>query len=284
MSKYRVIAVINVLNGRVVQSIGFNKYLPVGDPVIIAEALNDWGCDEIVLVDIGQKYSINSISPKIVHLVSSSILVPLAVGGGVTSLREAENLIRNGADKIVIGSTLYSNPKLIDDISKVFGSQCVIGCIDVLRNNHKTWTCYARSGTEQVSCNVGDMAKQIEQDGVGEILINSIDRDGSKHGYDEQLIRQISSSVNVPVIALGGCGHPKDVQRAFIAGARAAAIGNMLHYTEHSVSIVKGYLRQSNISVRNDADSNYTEHGFDIHGRLQREDDNQISIFGEQVR
>lgn len=263
MLKKRVVASLILKDGIAVQSIGFKKYLPIGSIIIAAEFLNKWGIDEIIILDIDATRENKRPNFDLISEVSSKIFVPLTVGGGIKSLNDIRRLIHGGADKISINKSAIENPQIIKEASNIFGNQCVVVTMDVKNKNGK-YEVYTDNGKNPTGINPLIWAKKVEKLGAGEILVNSVNNDGSKLGYDLKIIKKISDSVNIPVIALGGAGKPSHFLEAFTKGnASAAAAGNFFHFTEHSPITVKAYLGKYGIDVRTDTYANYQDFNFD---------------------
>jgi len=270
MPKKRLIGGLIMREGWIVQSIGFSRYLPVGRPEIAARFLNDWGVDEILLLDIGATARGELIDPEIVARVSSSCYVPLAVGGGIKSAADVRALIRAGADKVVINTAAVLAPECLFDVVHMFGSQCIIAAMDIRRTieGHDT---VINGGRQFLGKNPVTMARALAGAGAGEILLHSVDYDGSKQGYDLAVIDDVSTAVNLPVIAMGGAGHPEHVREVLSRDSvSAAAVGNMLHFSEHSVAVIKQYLAAHNIDIRQDAEARYVHVEIDKDGRVAK--------------
>ena len=269
MLKKRLIACLLIKNDLIVQSIGFKKYLPIGNPKFPLEFLNKWDVDEIILLDIDAYKEKRKLDLKILEILSKSCFVPLTVGGGISTVEDVRKFIRNGADKVSINSSAISNPKLITEIANVFGSQCIVVSIDCKLDEDGIYRVYKNSGKISTNLVASEWAKEIENLGAGEIFLNSIDRDGSKLGYDIDLIKEISDTVSIPVIACGGVGDFSHFASGIVDGnASAVAAGNIFHYIEHSTIIAKMNLLQSNIDVRMDSEATYEGRRFDNNGRL----------------
>ena len=206
MLKKRLIACLLIKNDLIVQSIGFNKYLPIGNPKFPLEFLNKWDVDEIVLLDIGAYKEKRKLNLKILEILSKSCFVPLTVGGGIMSVEDVRKFIRAGADKVSINSNAINNPQLITEIADIFGSQCIVVSMDCKFDNDGVYRVYKDSGNISTNLVASEWAKEVERLGAGEILLNSIDRDGSKIGYDINLVKKITDAVSIPVIACGGVG------------------------------------------------------------------------------
>ena len=240
------------------QSIGFNRYLPVGNPEVAVEFLNSWGVDEIVVLEIEK-----TIDVELVSRLAKKSFVPLAVGGGIQSVEHMRELIAGGADKLVINTAAKEDPGLITQAAAVFGDQCIVVSIDVHEGDAGV--------TEAVT-----RAIEATKNGAGEILIRSIERDGSKKGYDLLLTQAVAGAVSVPVIAVGGCGSAAHIKEALDAGAEAAAVGNILHFSEHSVITLKQQLKAMGVPVRLDTYATYEGFAFDENGRPQKLNDERL--------
>lgn len=277
MLKKRIVASLIVKNGRVVQSIGFKKYLPVGDVGVSVEFLNKWGIDEIVLLDIDATRQKRGPDFKLVMKISQKSFAPLTVGGGIRSIDDIRKLIRYGADKISINKISLLDSSIIKKAAEIFGSQCIVVSADVKKKNRR-YEIFSDNGKVPTGLDAVKWAKKIEGLGAGEIFLNSIDRDGLKSGYDLKIIKQVADSISIPIIACGGAGHPKHFLEAFTkAGASAAAAGNFFHFTEHSPIIVKSYLLQNKVDVRLDSYTNYKDINFiKENGRIAKRSDNYL--------
>ena len=230
----RIIGSIFHLNGLAVQSIGFSEYLPIGDVHIVAENLNNWGVDEILLLDINPVYQ-KKCKLNLVKKVSKYISVPLAVGGGVKSKNETLRLLKSGAEKVVISSGLYNKNEWIKSASRTFGAQSIIACLDYSVEANRI-SLYAKSGSLKVKKNIFDF---------GEIMLNSIQRDGKKQGFDIKTFNKIKEKTSKPIILCGGCGHPKHLTDLFSSGIVSGSIGNMLNYKEHAISLIKSFIKNN---------------------------------------
>ena len=269
MLKRRIIACLMVQNNLVVQSIGFKQFLPIGKLDIALEFLEYWDIDEIIILDIDATLNNRVFNHNIIKDISKKIFIPISIGGGIKSIDDVSNIITSGADKVVLNSVAYSNPDLIKECKNSFGTQSIIVSIDVKKDLSGQYKVYIESGTKQIEISFKDYIKQIEQNGAGEIIINSIDNDGKKNGYDIELINLTTNLVNIPIIAMGGAGnsqHFVDVlDNTKVSGVAA---GNMFHFLEHSTAISKAYLKNNfnNIRVNNILD--YSKHKFDTQCRI----------------
>ena len=276
MLNRRVIATLIVRDGIVVQSIGFRRYLPVGKPGIAIEFLNSWGVDEIVLLDISASKDLNRKNYAFVEEISRRCFVPLAVGGGISSIEDIRQLLQLGADKVVINTHCLSNPQFITQAAHMFGNQCIVVSIDVQGSSLSNYAVYNSALGTKMAVDPVQWALKAEQMGAGEIYLTSIERDGSKSGYDLALIEMVASAVKIPVIASGGAGHPAhmfDVFRETKASAVSAA--NFFHFYEHSVITTKAMLKQELNNIRLNTHAQYAEQAFE-QGRLQKHDDGYL--------
>lgn len=282
MLKKRIVGCIVVKNSIAVQSIDFMRYLPIGSVVITAEFLNKWGIDEIILLDIEASAQMRKTDFSLITAVAEKIFVPLTIGGGLATLEDMRKAIRSGADKISINHAAVNNPQIITDAARVFGTQCIVVSIDTRRNQNGGYDVFIDSGTINTGLDVIKWAKEAENRGAGEILINSIDRDGSKQGYDLELVAKVAGAIEIPVIACGGAGHPRHFLEAFTKGnASAACAANFFNFTEHSPIIVKAYLQNHRLNIRLDTHANYRGIDFIINsGRI----DKRPEVFLEQLK
>lgn len=276
MLKVRIIGVLTVKNGIVVQSVGFKRYLPVGSIAIAIEYLNKWGIDEIVVLDIDA--TATERKPLFGRLMSYSRFcqVPLAIGGGITSIDDIKRAIHGGADKIVVNTAAFEQPELIEKGASIFGKQCIVVSIDAKRTARGKYETYVRSGSIPTGFTPAKFARHAQSLGAGEIFLNSIDRDGSKRGYDTELIRSVVDAVNIPVIVCGGANHPRHMLEAMQIDVSAVAAANFFHYTEHSVIIVKSYLCARSADIRHDSYVTYGGFSFDGTGRLRKKEENLL--------
>ena len=268
MLKKRLVACLLIRNGLLVQSIGFKRYLPVGRPNIPIEFIARWDVDEIVLLDMSASTENRTLDKGLLEKVSQSCFVPLTVGGGVMTVNDVRKLIASGADKVAVNTHAVARPQLITEIANVFGTQCVVVSIDCRKEESGNYQVYSQCGNRPTGMNVESWAKQVQKLGAGEIFLNSIDRDGSKSGYDVDLISRVSASVSIPVIACGGVGNYKDFVPGILAGGSAVAAANIFHHIEHSTIVAKAHLLSSGIDVRLDGDATYIGREFEDNGRI----------------
>ncbi|MEK4706339.1 imidazole glycerol phosphate synthase subunit HisF [Bacillus sp. FSL R10-2780] len=247
----RIIPCLDVKAGRVVKGVNFIGLQDVGDPVEIAALYNDAGADEIVFLDITATHEGRKTIIDVVEKTASKVFIPLTVGGGISNVRGMYNLLRAGADKVSINSAAVRNPKLIQEGAEHFGSQCIVVAIDARKVAEDKWNVYVNGGRLNTGMDAIEWAKRVVELGAGEILLTSMDADGTKNGYDIRLTEAISNSVSVPVIASGGCGHVDHIievfQKTTVDAALAASI---FHYGEATVQDVKRKLREANVEVR----------------------------------
>ncbi|OSY12572.1 imidazole glycerol phosphate synthase subunit HisF [Bacillus mycoides] len=247
----RIIPCLDVKEGRVVKGVNFIGLQDVGNPVEIAALYNDAGADEIVFLDITATHEGRKTIIDVVEQTASKVFIPLTVGGGISSVKDMYNLLRAGADKVSINSAAVRNPKLIQEGAEHFGSQCIVVAIDARKVAEDKWNVYVNGGRLNTGMDAIEWARRVAQLGAGEILLTSMDADGTKTGYDLRLTGAISNSVSVPVIASGGCGHVDHIievfQKTTVDAALAASI---FHYGEATVQDVKRKLREANVEVR----------------------------------
>lgn len=261
----RIIPCLDVKNGRVVKGLHFESIKDAGDPVELAEKYSNEGADELVFLDITASDEQRETIKDLVRKVAQVIDIPFTVGGGVKSLEDARNILLNGADKVGINTGAIKNPQVITDLMELFGRQCVVVAIDAKRNfdiqkdknvfsenGKQFWfEVFIYGGKQATGIDVIEWAKKAEKLGAGEILLTSIDKDGTKDGYDILLNREIANSVSIPVIASGGCGKPDDMVDVFKkSNVDAALAASIFHYQIHGVNGVKMYLKDKQISVR----------------------------------
>tara|TARA_B100001063_G_scaffold128712_1_gene120321 strand:+ start:29 stop:784 length:756 start_codon:yes stop_codon:yes gene_type:complete len=250
MLKNRIIPCLDVKNGRVVKGINFVDLKDAGDPVEQAKIYSDGGADEICFLDITASNENRDTIYEAVKKTSKKCFVPLTVGGGVKSLEDINKLLLSGADKISINTAAVNNKTLIKDGSKKFGSQCIVVAIDAKKINNK-WEVFTHGGRTKTGIDAIDFAKKMEDCGAGELLITSMDRDGTQKGYDNNLNSEIEKNVNIPIIASGGVGNLKHLEEGITKGhANALLAASIFHYGTFSIMEVKNYLKSKKIPVR----------------------------------
>jgi imidazole glycerol-phosphate synthase subunit HisF len=251
----RILPCLDVKAGRVVKGVNFVNLQDAGDPVELAQVYNDAGADELVFLDITATHEERGIIFDVVYRTAERVFIPLTVGGGIQSLETIKNLLRAGADKVSINSAAVRDPQLIDRASDRFGNQCIVVAIDARRRTDPAnpgWDVYVRGGRENTGKDAIAWAQDVERRGAGELLVTSMDADGTQAGYDLELTRTISDRVQIPVIASGGAGNCQHIYEAVTEGkAEAALLASLLHYGQLSVEQIKGYLADRQISVRN---------------------------------
>lgn len=254
----RILPCLDVKAGRVVKGVNFVELRDAGDPVELARAYNQAGADELVFLDITATHEDRGIIFDVVYRTAEEVFIPLTVGGGVSNLDTIKELLRAGADKTSINSAAVRDPGLINRASERFGAQCIVVAIDARRREGTgvdgvptAWDVYVRGGRENTGLDAIAWAKEMVNRGAGELLVTSMDADGTQAGYDIELTRTIANSVDVPVIASGGAGNCDHIREAITEGkAEAALLASLLHYGQLSVQEIKSHLSQHNIPVR----------------------------------
>lgn len=250
----RILPCLDVNAGRVVKGVNFVNLKDAGDPVELAKVYNDAGADELVFLDISATHEGRDTIFDVVYRTAEQVFIPLTVGGGIQSLETIKKLLRAGADKVSINSAAVRNPQLINQASERFGKQCIVVAIDARRRqnpNSPGWDVYVRGGRENTGLDAVVWAQELAQRGAGELLITSMDADGTQAGYDLELTRTIATQVEIPVIASGGAGNCEHIHQAFTEGkAEAALLASLLHYGQLSIAEIKAYLQNQHIPVR----------------------------------
>ena len=251
MLKKRIIPCLDVKNGRVVKGINFINLVDAGDPVEQAKIYSDSGADEICFLDITASNENRDILLETVQKTAEQCFVPLTVGGGVRSIQDIRNLLMAGADKVSINTAAIRNPDLIKEASIKFGSQCIVVAIDAKKTSDNKWNVFTHGGREQTSIDALEFASMAQNNGAGEILLTSMDKDGTKSGYDLELTRTISDALSIPVIASGGVGTLEHIQDGIVKGGASAVLAaSIFHFGEFSIKEVKEYLKSQSVSVR----------------------------------
>ncbi|MCM1082755.1 MAG: imidazole glycerol phosphate synthase subunit HisF [Clostridium sp.] len=252
MHTKRIIPCLDVKNGRVVKGINFVNLKDAGDPVSVGAAYDKAGADELVFLDITASSDARSIVVDMVRRVAETVFIPFTVGGGIRTVEDFRAILREGADKISINSAAIDNPTLISDAADKFGSQCVVVAIDARRRGDGTgWNIYKHGGRVDTGLDAVEWAIKADRLGAGELLLTSMDCDGTKAGYDIELTRMISENVSVPVIASGGAGTKEHFYEALTEGkADAALAASLFHYKELEIMDLKAYLADRGLSVR----------------------------------
>lgn len=246
----RIIPCLDVKDGRVVKGVNFKNLNDAGDPVELAKKYYEEGADELVFLDISASSQKRGIVLDMVKSVAKNIFIPFTVGGGIRNIDDIREVLLNGADKVSLNTAAVENPSLISEAAKTFGSQCIVVAIDVKKTDGK-YKVFIKGGKEGTSKEAVSWAKEVVKLGAGEILLTSMDRDGTKSGFDNEILRIISDNVDVPVIASGGAGKLGHIRDAFLIGkADAVLAASVFHYDKYSMSDVKQYLKSFNIPVR----------------------------------
>lgn len=246
----RIIPCLDIKNGRTVKGVNFVDLRDAGDPVELAKIYSDQGADELVFLDISATEERRKTLIDLVRKVAATINIPFTVGGGISSVKDVEVLLQNGADKVSVNSSAVKNPQLINDLAQKFGSQCVVVAIDAKKIDGK-WMVHLVGGKVITELNLFDWAKEVEQRGAGEILFTSMDNDGTKNGFANEALAKLSELVNIPIIASGGAGKMQHFVDAFKEGkADAALAASVFHFKEIEIKTLKTALKNNNIAVR----------------------------------
>ena len=250
----RIIPCLDIDRGRVVKGIRFASLIDAGDPVEQARAYDFEGADELVFLDITASSDKRSIIIDLVRRVADQVFIPLTVGGGLDSIADIEAVLRSGADKISLNTAAVARPLLLSEGAERFGSQCIVIAIDARRREPNDpgsgWEVFTHGGRRNAGLDAVDWAVQAEQLGAGEILLTSMDRDGTRDGYDVELTRAVSNSVRIPVIASGGAGRLEHFYEAITEGASAVLAASLFHFGQYKIAEVKQYLRARGIVMR----------------------------------
>lgn len=246
----RIIPCLDVKEGKVVKGTNFVNFEYAGNPVELARKYNLQGADELVFLDITASVENRKTVIEMVKKVAKQVFIPFTVGGGISCIEDIQELLNAGADKVSINTAAIKNPALIKKASEMFGSQCIVLAIDAKKKNG-TWEVYINGGRKATGINALKWAKQVESLGAGEILLTSMDSDGTKKGFDLKLTKTISEQVNIPVIASGGAGNPSSILEVLTKGkADAALAASIFHYNKYSIKEVKNYLKYNLVEVR----------------------------------
>lgn len=252
MHTKRIIPCLDVKNGEVVKGVNFVSLKKVGDPVELAKFYNDQGADELVFLDITASYEERDIMRKVVSDTAKEVFIPFTVGGGIRTLEDIKEILRAGADKVSLNSAAVKNKNLISEGAKLFGSQCIVVAVDGKKRKDNTgWNVYINGGRTDTGIDLINWVKEVTELGCGEILLTSMDADGTKKGFDLEMTREVRKNTNVPIIASGGCGsleHFEEVLKDDLSDAAIAA--SLFHYGELKIKEVKEYLNKKNIPVR----------------------------------
>jgi imidazole glycerol-phosphate synthase subunit HisF len=277
MLKRRLISCLIARDRTIVQSIGFKRYLPVGSVAVTVEFMKDWDIDEIVLLDTTAARRGREPDLETIEEVSRRCFVPITFGGGIRTVDHIRSVIRAGADKVSINAAALADPSFITEGARYFGSQCVVVSIDARRGPGGGYEVYADGGKRATGLDAVAWAREAEQRGAGEIFLTSIDRDGSKQGYDLELVRAVSEAVRIPVIACGGVGRMEHFVEGLRDGkAAAVAAGNIFHHLEHSTIVAKAYLKNAGLGIRLSTLADYQGFSFDSAGRILKRPDAEL--------
>jgi cyclase len=247
----RIIPCLDVTAGRVVKGINFVELRDAGDPVEIARRYDEQGADELTFLDITASSDDRDLILHIIEDVASQVFIPLTVGGGVREVDDVRRLLNAGADKVSINTSAVTNPQLVADAANKYGSQCIVVAIDAKRGESGNWEVFTHGGRRATGLDAVEWAKKMQALGAGEILLTSMDRDGTKVGFDLPLTRAVSDAVSIPVIASGGVGSLQDLADGIVQGhADAVLAASIFHYGQHSVQEAKRFMAQQNIPVR----------------------------------
>ena len=251
MHTKRIIPCLDVNNNRVVKGINFVNLKDAGDPVEAAKAYDAAGADELVFLDITASSDARKTVVDMVRKVAEQVFIPFTVGGGIRTVEDFREILREGADKVSVNSAAINYPELISDAADKFGSQCVVVAIDAKRRPDGGWNIYKNGGRIDTGIDAVEWAVRVNKLGAGEILLTSMDCDGTKEGYDIELTRTIAEHVSIPVIASGGAGTPEHFYKALTEGkADAALAASLFHYKELEINDVKKYLKDKGVSIR----------------------------------
>jgi len=247
----RIIPCLDVDNGRVVKGVNFVGLRDAGDPIEVAKRYNQEGADEITFLDIGASHEGRDTIVDVVREVAKEVFIPLTVGGGIRKLSDIYNLLNVGCDKVSINSAAIKRPQFINEASKRFGSQCIVVAIDAKRVSKDKWHIFTHGGRNDTKIDAIEWAKEAYDRGAGELLVTSMDADGTKEGFDNTLNSKIAKEVNIPLIASGGAGNMQHILEAFTIGkADAALAASIFHFKEIDIMDLKAYLKENNIPVR----------------------------------
>lgn len=248
----RIIPCLDVHNGRVVKGVNFINLRDAGDPVLVGAAYDKAGADELVFLDITASSDARTIKLDMVRKVAETVFIPFTVGGGIKTVEDFKLILREGADKVAVNSAAILNPNLISEAAMKFGNQCVVVAIDAKRREDGTgWNVYKNGGRVDMGIDAIEWAMEVNRLGAGEILLTSMDCDGTKEGYDIKLTKMISENVSIPVIASGGAGNKNHFYEALTVGnADAVLAASLFHYKELEIMEVKEYLKEKGVSVR----------------------------------
>lgn len=274
MLKQRIVGVLIIKDGHVVQSLGFQRYLPVGQPEIAVEYMNRWGIDEIVMLFIDENSQRQMT--KTVENCARFCQVPLAVGGGVRSLARMERLIAVGADKVVLNTAMQECPDLVSEGAQRFGNQAIVVSVDAIRRDG-TYEVMVNGGRVGTGAEPAGWAAKAQELGAGEVLLTSVDNDGTKAGYDMELLHRVDGVLSIPLVICGGAGGAAHVLEGLEAGVSGAAAANFFHFTEHSVILTKRYIADHGHNVRLDTYADYGGAAVDSAARVGKPSEDYLT-------
>jgi len=247
----RIIPCLDVDKGRVVKGINFLNLKDAGDPVELARFYDEAGADELVFLDITASFEERKTILDVVKRTAAEVFIPFTLGGGLRNIEDIRNALLAGADKVSLNTAAVKTPEIIKQASEQFGSQCIVVAVDARQTNKNSWEVYIKGGREATGIDVISWVKEVEKLGAGEILLTSMDRDGTKLGYDLELTQKVSRSVKIPVIASGGVGNIEHIYEGLTLGeADAALAASIFHYGEYSIYETKVYLKERGVNVR----------------------------------
>ena len=251
MLKIRIIPCLDVKNGRIVKGVNFKNLKDAGDPVLTAQVYDELGADEICFLDIAATLENRDVTLDLVRKTSEKCFIPITVGGGIRTIEDIRHLLLNGADKVSFNSAAIRDPDIISTAANKFGRQCIVVAIDAKKKKNDKWEIFSHGGTKETGIEAISFAKDMQERGAGEILLTSMDKDGTKDGYDIELTKLISDSLNIPVIASGGAGNLEHFKSVLVKGKASAILAaSIFHFGEISIKQVKSYLRSEGIPVR----------------------------------
>ena len=249
----RIIPCLDVDKGRVVKGVNFLNIRDAGDPIEIAKRYDDEGADEITMLDITASHETRDTTYKTVENIASQVFIPLTVGGGVRKIEDIKKLLRSGADKVSINTAAVENPDFVKEAADKFGSQCIVVAVDakLKEDSSSSWEVVTYGGRNRTGIDVQEWTKQVADYGAGEIFLTSMDRDGTKEGFDNELVFQVASSIDIPVIASGGVGNLQHlIDGIRIGGAEAVLAASIFHFSEFTIQEAKDAMKDSGIVVR----------------------------------
>ena len=251
MTNVRIIPCLDVNNGRVVKGVNFVNLTDAGDPVAQAQIYYEGGADEICFLDITASHEKRKAILEVIKKTTKNCFIPITVGGGVSSLEDINNLLLSGADKVSINTAAVKDMNFVEEASKKFGAQCIVVAVDAKKMSENKWEIFTHGGRKKTGIDAIEYAKKAQNNGAGEILLTSMDKDGTKSGYDLELLKKITSSLSIPVIASGGVGNLDHLYDGVkVGGASALLAASIFHFGELSIKDVKDYLNSKGIPVR----------------------------------